>query len=534
MSKKILIAIAAIVILAVGGYFCLRWHERTIEKNILAELALVPPHLALHCDSVAYSFFSGEIAFTNLTARIESAGTTINVAYKIALIRDPNLAAFQGTAKPGMTLIAKKILFEGATVAAEDGSFHYTIKNGHADNIRMDIHAIREICAGGGSLSALLSKALEVEYTHMEYTDLAARMEAEMPGGQMIALSFSARRMTSDNAAKHRIGAARAEGIAYDLPEGISLKIADINVKNLFVPDFNPLLNLPEHQMPEAFLKLFTDERLLEDFTMNGFAFTRQGRPIMGIARYNAQSAYEPVYTHKQSIESLSIDREALRRINPDWAEVLEWMGYEELTGNLSATLRWSEKERLFSVEPFVADVKDAGRLAITQRMFVPKGMTAVMDALMDDNMPLLNDVNLNFEDKSLTTRLFTAIAEEAGLPVEEILLEALFQIDFLRENAYDSYDDEQAEQQVAMADALETFLLNPGSLVFSMTPERPTPLNALFMALIFAPESLNIQITSTPGEKPLIPDFAAPPRYRPEPDEPDTPNRAAPAPFVR
>ncbi len=520
-----------IVILVLGGYFGLGWYERKVEQNILTEMKLMPSYYTVSADSVDYSFFSGEIVFTNVKERLEIADQVINSTYTTILVKKPNLDVFQGTAKPGLVPVAEKVQVADALITSEDGKINYAIKDIRADNMKVDAYAIREIYTKGGTLSAVLSKALEGEYTHVEYNGMVLQAKAPLPDGQEIALNLAVRSATADNMAKQRIGAAKAEGIVYDLPEGISLKIDDLSIKNMFIPDFGPIITLPEHRIPAAMIKAIKGERLLEGFAMNGFALTlKEGAPFINIARYNANSVYEPSYSHKQTVEGLVVYREGLEQIDPDLAEGLKLMGYEKLEGNLSTDILWSEKDRLLSVEPFVAEVKDAGKLTAVKHVLAPEGLS-VMDGLLEGELPLLKDVTLTFTDNSLTSRLITAIAATDDMPVQEVLLDALNQLDSMREDAYDSYESAQVEKLVGIADALENFLLQPGSLTFSLAPDQPIPANALLMAFIFDLESLNIMVSSVPGEKPLVPGFVAPPHYTPEADEfdeiPEAPEQA-------
>lgn len=209
--------------------------------------------------------------------------------------------------------------------------------------------------------------------------------------------------------------------------------------------------------------------------------------------------------------ENFSTDLSASN--DPKSQEVLSRLGYEQVTGSMAFAGSWAADAGRLKLSQYEFVVDDAGTLGLTfdisgytpafikalreasERMAAnPDGDQSAQGLAMLGLMQQLNlhELEINFEDASLTTKVLEFAAQDQGVSATDIANQTKAVLPLLLAQA----NAPQLSQMVT--GALSTFLDDPQSLTIRAAPANPVPFAALLTAGMISPDALIQQLGLT------------------------------------
>lgn len=205
------------------------------------------------------------------------------------------------------------------------------------------------------------------------------------------------------------------------------------------------------------------------------------------------------------SITNFDINLEA----DPENAEAvaqLAALGYEDVVFDMTVDAAWLAESGDFNISDFTLDVHDMGSLSLALELggFTPEVMTQLQSG-GEPNEELLNQLTLKsisftFNDASLTGRVLDMQGQAQGVSGAEFAEQISAMLPLLLGQL------QNPAFQTEVANAVGTFLREPGSLTVDAAPGEPVAFMALagmaMMAPQTLPEMLGIRISANGGAK--------------------------------
>ncbi|WP_185983225.1 hypothetical protein [Aureimonas mangrovi] len=187
-------------------------------------------------------------------------------------------------------------------------------------------------------------------------------------------------------------------------------------------------------------------------------------------------------------------------------------MGYEEITGDLSAEGLWNTETGELALTPLQVNLEDVANLTfaynvtgytpsfIEQLSAIQQQMAANPDAQGASGMAMLGlmsqlnlvSAELRVEDQSITNRLLDRQAEENGQTREQVIDQLLGMLPV----ALGYLNNPQFQEEVT--EAVSNYLRDPQSITAQIAPSQPVPVTQIIGAATGAPQTLPAILSMT------------------------------------
>lgn len=189
---------------------------------------------------------------------------------------------------------------------------------------------------------------------------------------------------------------------------------------------------------------------------------------------------------------------------NPEAQQMLEALGYEQLTGSLAMAAGWAVETGEIDVSDFSLSFDDVGTLSLNFNIsgytldFIETleetqeaaatgsdGQASGMAMLGLMQQLTFNGATIRFEDDSLTLNAMNYFGQQQGMSGDQVVQTVKGMLPLFLAQLQDP------ELQAEMNEAIATFLDDPQSLTIAADPADPVPLMAIMGAAMAGPQSL-------------------------------------------
>lgn len=211
-------------------------------------------------------------------------------------------------------------------------------------------------------------------------------------------------------------------------------------------------------------------------------------------------------YQTSLAVDGLTLHLDQMK--NRKFRDAIEAMGYQTVTGTLSAKGMWQTGNGRIDVSEFALDLNDVGRLGMTIDLtgYTPAFMQSLRElqakaeanpedkqtqqALGIGLLGLMQQLSfggasIRFDDHSVTGKVLDYVAKQQGVSAKQVAMAAKAMLPL----ALAKLKNQDFEQQIS--DAVGVFLDNPKNIEIKAAPEKPVPFPMIVGAVMAAPQTL-------------------------------------------